>query len=92
MIVSIMVFSLVGQHDLWVNILLRIILIPLVAGISYEIIKIAGKSQSIVARIVNAPGLLFQGFTTREPDDGQIEVAIEAMKNVLVDNKEEDKW
>lgn len=92
MIVSIMVFSLVGQHGLWINILLRIVLIPLVAGVSYEIIKIAGKSPSKIARIVNAPGLMFQGFTTREPDDSQIEVAIEAMKNVLVENKEEDKW
>ena len=87
-----MVFSLVGQYGLWINILLRIVLIPLVAGVSYEIIKIAGKSPSKIARIVNAPGLMFQGFTPREPDDSQIEVAIEAMKNVLVENKEEDKW
>lgn len=92
MIVSILVFSLVGQHGLWINILLRVILIPLVAGISYEIIKISGRSQLRIARIINTPGLMFQGFTTREPDDSQIEVAIEAMKNVLVDNKEEDKW
>ncbi|WP_265445978.1 DUF1385 domain-containing protein [Acetivibrio straminisolvens] len=92
MIVSILVFSLVGQHGLWINILLRIVLIPLVAGISYEVIKISGRSQSKIARIINSPGLMFQAFTTREPDDSQIEVAIEAMKNVMVENKEEDKW
>jgi len=85
MVVSILVFSLVGQHGLWINILLRVVLIPLVAGISYEIIKISGRSQSKIARIINAPGLMFQAFTTREPDDSQIEVAIEAMKNVMVE-------
>jgi len=87
-----LVFSLVGQHGLWINILLRVVLIPLVAGISYEIIKISGRSQSKIARIINAPGLMFQAFTTREPDDSQIEVAIEAMKNVMVENREEDRW
>lgn len=92
MIVSILVFSLVGQHGLWLNILLRIVLIPLVAGLSYEVIKISGRSESKIARIINKPGLMFQGFTTREPDDSQIEVAIEAMKNVMVEDKEEDKW
>ena len=92
MIISILLFSLVGQHGLWINILLRVVLIPFVAGISYEIIKIAGRSESLIARIINTPGLMFQGFTTREPDDSQIEVAIEAMKNVLVEDKEEDKW
>jgi len=54
-----------GQHGLWINILLRVVLIPLVAGISYEIIKISGRSQSKIARIINAPGLMFQAFTTR---------------------------
>lgn len=92
MIVSIMVFSLAGQHGLWQNILLRIILLPLVAGLSYEIIKFAGRSESKLVGIINKPGLMFQRFTTREPDDSQIEVAIEAMKNVLVKNKEDDKW
>jgi len=71
MVVSILVFSLVGQHGLWINILLRVVLIPLVAGISYEIIKISGRSQSKIARIINAPGLMFQAFTTREPDDSR---------------------
>jgi len=60
MVVSILVFSLVGQHGLWINILLRVVLIPLVAGISYEIIKISGRSQSKIARIINAPGLMFR--------------------------------
>ncbi|MFZ5986824.1 MAG: DUF1385 domain-containing protein [Bacillota bacterium] len=92
MIVSIMVFSVAGLHNMWMNILIRLILLPLVAGLSYEIIKFAGRSESKIMGIVNAPGLMFQRYTTREPDDSQIEVAIEAMKNVLVKSKEDDKW
>ena len=92
LVVSIIMFSFIGWPNMAVRIISRILLMPLVGGISYEIIKISGRSQLKIARIINTPGLMFQGFTTREPDDSQIEVAIEAMKNVLVDNKEEDKW
>lgn len=92
MIISIFVFSLVGIGSLWYNILTRIILIPLVAGISYEIIKISGRSKSKIMRIFCAPGLALQSFTTKEPDDSQIEVAIESLKNVIVENKEAEKW
>jgi uncharacterized protein YqhQ len=67
-------------------------LLPLVAGISYEIIKFAGKSENKLVCILNKPGMWFQKFTTREPDDKQIFVAIEALKNVIPENKEEDKW
>ena len=92
MIVSILVFSVTPWNSIWQNILMRLLLLPLVAGLSYEIIKFAGRSQSKIAGILNVPGLAFQRFTTSEPDDSQIEVAIEAMKSVLVDDKELDKW
>lgn len=92
MIISIIIFSMVGWKTMWIRLLSRLILIPLIAGISYEILKLAGKSQGIIMRIVSAPGLAIQGLTTSEPDDQQIEVAIEAMKSVLGENKEEDKW
>jgi uncharacterized protein YqhQ len=65
---------------------------PVVAGISYEIIKWAGKSQSKISCIVSAPGMWLQKITTKEPDDKQIEVAIEALKNVLVVDSEADNW
>lgn len=71
---------------------IRIILMPIVAGISYEIIKWAGKSQSKLSCIVSAPGMWLQKITTREPDDKQMEVAIEALKNVLVVDTEADNW
>ena len=74
------------------RLLVRIVFIPVVAGISYEIIKWAGKSQSKLSCIVSAPGMWLQKITTREPDDKQIEVAIEALKNVLVVDPEADNW
>lgn len=67
------------------RVLTKLVLLPLVAGISYEIIKIAGKSKSKLVGILSYPGLMLQKLTTKEPDDKQLEVAIEALKNVLVD-------
>ncbi len=83
LVVSILVFSFTGWHSIFVNIAVRLLLIPLVAGLSYELLKAAGRSKGIFARILNAPGLAFQYFTTREPDDAQIEVAIAAFNKAL---------
>lgn len=78
----------------WVitRLLLRLLLLPIVAGISYEIIKLAGRYDNIVTRIISKPGMMLQLITTNEPDDSQIEVAIAALKAVIPENKEEDKW
>lgn len=94
MVVSILVFSFAGWHDAaWKNMIIRLILLPVVAGISYEIIKFSGKSESKIVQLLNVPGLAFQSFTTKEPDDSMVEVAIEAMKGVLeTTNEGEDKW
>lgn len=94
MIISILVFSFLGWNEVWINILSRILLIPLVAGLSYELLKFVGRhSEWSIVKIINAPGLAFQHFTTREPDDSQIEVAIAAFKNVLVaEDKNADNW
>ncbi len=94
MVVSILVFSFAGWYDeKWKNMIIRLLLLPVVAGISYEIIKFAGKSKSKVIQLMNVPGMMFQNYTTKEPDDSMVEVAIEAMNNVLNTTKEgEDKW
>lgn len=92
MIVSILLFSLFTWSNVFTRLLLRIVLIPIVAGISYEIIKWAGKSESKLSRVISAPGMWLQKITTREPDDKQLEVAIESLKNVLTDNPEADNW
>lgn len=70
----------------------KILLLPIVVGISYEIIKIAGRYDNIATRIISAPGLAMQRLTTKEPDDGQILCAIAAITPVLPKEGEEDKW
>jgi len=80
MIVSIIMFSLTGWNSIGERILYRIILLPLISGVSYEIIKWMGKSTGALAKILSYPGLKLQNLTTREPDLSQIEVAIKALK------------
>ncbi len=92
MVVSIIMFSFIRWGVMWKNMLFRLLLLPVVAGISYEIIKFAGKSKSKCVAFLTKPGLWLQKITTREPDDSQIEVAIASLKAVLTDNKEDDKW
>ena len=92
-IISIIVFSLVGVYENpFINLGLRLLLLPLVAGISYEIIKFAGRSTSKYITWLNAPGKWLQRLTTREPDEKQIEVAIAALKAVIPENKDDDIW
>jgi uncharacterized protein YqhQ len=92
MIVSILVFSVVRWSNVWIRMGLRIALLPIVVGVSYEIIKLAGRHDSIITRIISAPGKALQRLTTREPDDTMMEVAIESIKLVLPEIKGEDKW
>ncbi len=82
MVVSIFVFSFLGWPNLVERILSRIILMPVVAGISYEMIRFAGRSESTIVQSLIKPGLWLQYMTTREPDDDQIEVAIRALEGV----------
>ena len=92
MIVSILVFSVVSWSDPLIRMALRLLLLPVVVGISYEINRFVGRHDNFVTRIIRAPGLWFQNFTTFEPDDGMIEVAITALREVIPENSEEDKW
>ncbi len=90
-VISILVFSLVTWDIAW-RMVLKILLLPVIVGVSYEIIKLAGRYDNLVTRIVSAPGLWLQRLTTREPDDSQIEVAIEALKPVIPADRSEDRW
>ena len=84
MVVAIFVFAVLGKPDIYWRIISRIVLIPVIAGISYEFIKIAGRfSNNKFVHILFYPGLLLQKITTRPPDDMQLEVAIESFKKVL---------
>lgn len=80
MFVSIVVFSFTGWGGIGERLILRIVLIPVIIGISYELIKWLGKTDSTLSRIVAYPGLKLQLITTKEPDDSQIEVAIASLK------------
>lgn len=80
MIVSIMLFSLVGWQSLAQRILYRILLLPVVSGITYEIIKWMGRGESYLSKIMAMPGLALQKITTNEPDLSQLEVAIKSLK------------
>lgn len=70
----------------------KLLLLPLVVGISYEINRLVGRHDNWFTRLLTAPGMWFQNFTTNEPDDGMIEVAITALEAVLPENKGEDQW
>lgn len=104
LLVSILVYSLIPlEPGMWLGIenkalsaLLRVLIklpfLPIVVGISYELIKLAGRHTNVFTKIISAPGLWSQRLTTREPDDSQIEAAIEAIKPCLPKDGEDDNW
>lgn len=79
-------------NSVFLRLLCKIAVLPLVMGIAYELIRLAGKYDNIVTRIISAPGLAIQRITTKEPDDEEIECAIAALKAVIPENKEDDRW
>lgn len=84
MVISLLLFSLLGWPNLVWRIASRLLLIPVIAGLSYELLRWAGRSDSVVVKILSLPGLALQKLTTRKPDEKQLEVAIAAMKAVMV--------
>ena len=92
-VVSIIVFFFIPEFDKRIyRVIVKLCLLPIVAGISYEIIKFAGRSKSVCARILTKPGLALQRLTTREPEDDMLEVAINSLKAVLPSEGEDDNW
>ena len=92
MIISIFVFSFLSWENVWLRMALRILLLPVVMGISYEIIRWAGRHDNWLSLILAAPGKALQRLTTDEPDDEMIECAIEAIKLVIPEEKGQDAW
>jgi len=92
LLVGIFVMCFVPFTVTWQRIAASLVLLPLVVGISYEFIRLAGNNDNIVTRILSAPGLAMQRITTREPDDSMIEIAIAALKPCIPEDKSEDKW
>ncbi len=93
LIISILVFSILPWGNGLLRVVYKLLLLPFVIGIAYEIIKLAGRySENIIMRIISAPGIWLQRLTTREPDDGQLEVALASLKAVLPREDEDDNW
>ena len=92
MVVSIILFSFITWSNVWIRMGLRLLLLPVVAGISYEFIKLAGRSKNKCVALLTKPGLWMQRLTTNEPNEKQIEVAIASMNAVIPENREDDKW
>ena len=82
----------VSWDNTFIRVIVKLALLPLVTGIAYELIRLAGRYENIVTKIISAPGLWIQRITTREPDESQIECAIAALKACIPENKEDDKW
>lgn len=83
MLISVILFFFIRVDHVLLKVLLRILLIPVIAGIAYEVIRLAGKSENILVRIISAPGMWLQGLTTREPEEDMVEVAIKAVEAVF---------
>lgn len=98
LIVSIVFYAIVARVFpvlteitlLWVA--LRIILLPVICGLGYELIRFCGRHDNVLTRIISAPGMWLQRLTTKEPDDSMIEVAIASIEAVIPENPDEDKW
>jgi uncharacterized protein YqhQ len=83
LLTSIIIFSFLSWESVALRVMYKVMLLPLIAGFSYEIIKLAGKSDNVIFKIISYPGMMMQKITTSEPDDEQLEVALEALKRAL---------
>jgi uncharacterized protein YqhQ len=89
LVIAILVFTLIGRQELWLMVLSRILLLPVIASLGYEIPQFGARHlNNGLVRLMMAPGLWLQKMTTREPDDRQVEVAIAALKSVLASDGE----
>lgn len=89
LIVGILIGLFIPFTEVWLRSTVKILLLPVTVGIGYELIKICGKYDNIITRMIAAPGVWMQHITTKEPEDDMIEVAIEAMKDVIPENGED---
>lgn len=83
MLISVVLFFFIRVDNVALKVVVRILLIPVIAGIAYEVIRLAGRSDNFLVRLISAPGLWLQGLTTKEPDESMVEVAIKAVEAVF---------
>ncbi|MBN2260180.1 MAG: DUF1385 domain-containing protein [Clostridiales bacterium] len=87
LIISILIFSFISWSNIFLRIGLKIILLPLIAGISFEVLKLSGTTENKLIELISKPGLMMQKITTQNPDDNMLEVAIVAVKLVMDDSE-----
>ncbi len=92
LLISILAFSFLTWNSILIRILLKLLCLPLIIGVGFELIRYAGGHDNLFTKIISAPGLWMQRLVTREPDDGELEVAITALKQVLPTDQEDDTW
>lgn len=92
MVIAILIFSVVRVENVLLQLCLKLLLLPVVVGITYEINRYMGRHDNLLSKIFTAPGLWMQNFTTNEPDDSMIECAIEAMNRVIPERDGQDAW
>lgn len=83
MVVSILFFAIINVRNIWIRLILRLLLIPIISGVAYEFIRFAGTSNSKVINLLSKPGMCLQMLTTKEPDNDMIEVAIKSVEAVF---------
>ena len=91
-IVSILIGSLIHVSNTWARMGIKLLLLPLIVGITYEINRWAGRHDNVCSAILTWPGKQIQRITTNEPDDGMIECAIRALELVIPEEKGTDEW
>ena len=91
-ILSVALFTPLEISNVWLRMVLHLLLLPIIMGVTYEFNRYVGAHENLLCRILRAPGLWMQNFTTFEPDDSMIEVGIEALKRVLPEEKGADRW
>ncbi len=92
LLVGMVVSMLIPDMTPWLRTAIKLLTIPAVVGVGYELIKLAGRRDNRFTRIISAPGMWLQRITTKEPDDGMIECAIEAMQRVIPEDGTSDRW
>lgn len=92
LLIGIIVSICIPIKTVWLRVIIKLAILPLIVGVGYELIKLAGRKTNWLTRAISAPGLWMQRITTKEPDDSMIECAIAALKPVIPDDPELDKW
>ena len=92
-IIATLIYALTGWHQIWLNVLIRLVMLPLIMGLSYEVLRFSGKHAGTwYGRLLATPGLWLQRLTTREPDDSMLEVCIAAILPVIPADPLADQW